>query len=161
MPSQKEYLAVQDFYAEPFAWCFGCGRLNPHGHHFRTRWDGDTTLTEYTPGADQTALPGFVYGGFLASLIDCHSTGSAALALYRRDGHELGDDAPTPRCVTASLNVQYHKPTPLGPKLSVRGRIVELGERKVVVQSDLYAKEVITVSATVVAVATRDSHPTD
>ena len=147
--------AIQDFYEENSAWCYGCGRLNEDGHHFRTRWDGSETLTLYTPRAEQTAIPGFVYGGLIASLLDCHSTGSAALALYRRDGHEPGDAAPPPRCMTASLHVDYHRPTPLGPTLEVRGTIVEMGQRKVVVQSTLSVDGIVCASSQVVAVAAK------
>jgi len=157
MPTPIEFRAIQDYYADDFAWCFGCGRLNDHGHHFRTRWDGDETLTEFQPEPDHIAIPGYVYGGLLASLIDCHSTGSAALALYRRDGHEPGDEAPVPRCVTASLKVEFLKPTPLGVPLAVRGRILEMSARKVRVESDVWANGDIVVRGEVVAVLAPDS----
>jgi acyl-coenzyme A thioesterase PaaI-like protein len=114
-------------------------------------------VTEYAPRPEHIAIPGFVYGGLLASLIDCHSTGSAALALYRRDGHQLGDDAPVPRCMTASLKVDYLKPTPLGPKLTVRGTIAEIGARKVVVTSEVYVDKELCVKGEVVAVVARIS----
>ncbi|PSR21358.1 MAG: thioesterase [Sulfobacillus acidophilus] len=155
MPKNDPVAYVQDFYADQFAWCYGCGRFNKDGHHFRTRWDGDNTLTEYTPRPEHIAIPGFVYGGLLASLIDCHSTGSAALALYHRDGHQLGDDAPVPRCMTASLKVDYLKPTPLGPVLTVRGNIAEIGTRKVVVKSGVYVGDELCVKGEVVAVVAR------
>lgn len=155
MLERNHEACVQDFYADQFAWCYGCGRLNDHGHHFRTRWNGDETLTEYTPLPEHIAIPGFVYGGLLASLIDCHSTGSAALALYRRDGHELGDDAAVPRCMTASLKVDYLKPTPLGPMLTARGIIAEVGARKVIVKSEVYADGELCVKGEVIAVVAR------
>jgi len=157
MSTPEEFLAIQDYYADDFAWCYGCGRLNPHGHHFRTRWNGDETLTQYAPEPEHIAIPGYVYGGLLASLIDCHSTGSAALALYRRAGHEPGDTAPVPRCVTASLKVEYRKPTPLGVPLTVRGRITEMGDRKVVVHSEVLANGEVTVRGEVVAVIAPDT----
>lgn len=138
-----DFLAVQDFYPEDFAWCYGCGRMNSSGHHFRTRWNEEETLTEYQPGPEHMAIPGFVYGGLIASLFDCHSTGSASLAFYRQAGHALGDETPVPRCVTASLKVDYLKPTPLGPTLRVIGRIAEIGRKKVVVVSELWAKDVL------------------
>jgi acyl-coenzyme A thioesterase PaaI-like protein len=144
--------AIQPFYTDAFAWCYGCGWKNPQGHHFATRWEGDGTLTEYTPRPEHTAIPGFVYGGLLASLVDCHSTGSAALALYRQEGHEPGDDAPVPRCVTASLKVDYLKPTPLGVPLSAHGRIEAVGARKVVVASEVRAEGAVVVRSLVVAV---------
>lgn len=155
MPPEDLGPAIQDSYVDDYAWCYGCGRLNPGGYHFQTRWDGSETLTLFTPRAEHTAIPGFVYGGLIASLIDCHSTGSAGLALYRRDGHEPGDAAAPPRCLTASLHVDYHRPTPLGPTLTVRGIIAEMGQRKVVVKSTLLVNGVVCVSAEVVAVAAK------
>ncbi|NUQ50254.1 MAG: PaaI family thioesterase, partial [Phycisphaerae bacterium] len=86
--------AVQDRYPDDFAHCYGCGRLNPHGLHVRSRWDGDETLATLLPQPHHTAVPGFVYGGLIASLIDCHGTGSAALAGYRADGREPGSAPP-------------------------------------------------------------------
>lgn len=68
---------IQDYYADDFSYCYGCGRLNAKGHHFKTNWDGDRTVTIYQPEPEHTAIPGFVYGGVIASLIDCHGTGSA------------------------------------------------------------------------------------
>jgi len=130
--------AFQDAYPDEFAHCFGCGRHNPAGHRLRTFWDGEGTVTRFTPSPEHTAIPGFVYGGLLASLIDCHSTGSGAGALARARGLDLDRD-PAPRCVTGSLEVRYLKPTPLGPELTIRGRIEEIKGRKVVVSSVLYA----------------------
>ncbi|MHB1611646.1 MAG: PaaI family thioesterase [Sulfobacillus sp.] len=150
--SDEHNPAIQAYYADDYAWCYGCGRNNELGHHFETRWNGEETLTEYQPRPEHMAIPGFVYGGLLASLMDCHSTGSAALALYRQGGHEPGSMAPVPRCVTASLKVDFLKPTPLGGVLRVRGQIKEIGLKKVIVSSDLYAGEIIVVRAEVVAV---------
>ena len=65
--------AFQDYYPENLAHCYGCGRLNPHGHQIKTFWDGDETVTRFTPLPHHTAVPGFTYGGLIASLVDCHS----------------------------------------------------------------------------------------
>ena len=70
--------AFQDYYPENVAHCYGCGKSNPDGHQIKTYWDGDETVTRYTPRPEHTAIPGYVYGGLLASLIDCHGTGTAA-----------------------------------------------------------------------------------
>jgi acyl-coenzyme A thioesterase PaaI-like protein len=144
--------AVQDYYPDDFSWCYGCGRLNDKGLQIKTRWEGDETVTEYTPRPEHMAIPGYVYGGLAASLIDCHSTGTASLALYRKDGHKLGDNIPVPRCVTASLKTDFLKPTPLGKKITIRGRIGEMGKRKVVVYSELFVDEQLCVRGEVVAV---------
>ncbi len=138
----------QDAYPDALAHCYGCGRLNPYGHHIQTVWDGDETLTRFTPEPYHTAVPGFVYGGLIASLIDCHSTGTAAAAMDRA----AGGAAPAARFVTASLHVDYLKPTPLGPTLEIRGTVKEIKGRKVVVQSTVFANGVATARGEVVAV---------
>ncbi|WP_027725676.1 PaaI family thioesterase [Tuberibacillus calidus] len=148
----KKIQAVQDFYPDDFSWCYGCGRLNEKGHHIRTRWEGDHTVTEYDPKPEHTALPGFVYGGFIASLIDCHGTGSAALALHRKNGHELGDGTPPPRFVTASLNINYLKPTPMGVTLKAIGTVEEIHPKKWKVLTEVYADDVLCVRGEVIAV---------
>ena len=97
------------------------------------------------------AIPGYVYGGLIASIIDCHGTGSAALEMYREQHREPGSD-PLLRFVTASLHVDYLKPTPLGPELVVRGRAKEIGRRKVVISCDVTADGVVCVRGEIVAV---------
>jgi acyl-coenzyme A thioesterase PaaI-like protein len=142
--------AFQDYYPEHLAHCYGCGRLNEHGYHIRTTWDGEDSLTRFTPQPFHTAVPGFVYGGLLASVVDCHSTGTAAAAMYRLEGRPM-DSAPPFRFVTGSLLVTYLKPTPLGPALVVRGHVREIKGRKVVVDSTVEVDGVLTARGEVVA----------
>jgi len=143
--------AVQDFYPEDVAHCYGCGRLNEHGLQLKTVWEGEETVSRLTPRPFHTAIPGYVYGGLIASLLDCHGTGGAAAATLRRDGREIGDGE-APRFVTASLQVEFLKPTPLGPELEVRGRVTEITDRKVILEETLSAGGVVTARGRVVAV---------
>ena len=143
--------AVQDYYPEDVAHCYGCGRLNPDGLQLKTRWDGDHTIARFTPKACHTAMPGFVYGGLLASLIDCHAMGTAAAASERAAGRVLGD-GPAPRFVTASLNITYLRPTSIDGELVLRGEVTQLAERKVVVHVTITAGGEVTVRGDVVAV---------
>ena len=143
--------AVQDYYPEDVAHCYGCGRLNELGIQLKTVWEGEETVSRYTPEPYHTAIPGYVYGGLIASLLDCHGTGGAAAATLREEGREIGEGE-APRFVTASLHVDFLKPTPLGPELVVRGRVLEMGERKVVLDESLSAEGVVTARARVVAV---------
>ncbi|MDA0191364.1 MAG: PaaI family thioesterase, partial [Proteobacteria bacterium] len=87
----------------------------------------------------------------LASLIDCHSTGTAAAAMYRADGRAM-DSLPAYRFVTAALQVSYLKPTPLGPELEIRGSVREIRGRKVIVASSVLVDGVLTATGEVVAV---------
>jgi acyl-coenzyme A thioesterase PaaI-like protein len=156
MPEQTSQRPVQDFYTEDVAHCYGCGRLNEHGLHIQSVWDGDETLAVLTPRPYHTAIPGYVYGGLIASLIDCHGTGSAALAAYRAAGREPGTNPPL-RFVTASLKVDYLRPTPMGVPLESRGRIVEVKPRKVVVDIAVSAREEICAKGQLIAVLMPES----
>ena len=82
--------AFQDFYQDEVSHCYGCGRLNEHGHQIKSYWDGEEAICVYRPQPYHQAIPGFVYGGLIASIIDCHSTGTAAAAAYRAAGREMG-----------------------------------------------------------------------
>lgn len=143
--------AIQDYYPEELSHCYGCGSQNEHGHQIKTYWDGDETVTRFTPEPYHTAVPGFVYGGLIASLIDCHGTGSAAAATYRAEGREPGTE-PLVRFVTGSLKVTYLKPTKLGPEIEIRGRVRELKERKVIIDSRVLVDGVETALGEVVAI---------
>ena len=143
--------AFQDFYPDELSHCYGCGRLNEHGHQLKSYWDGDETVAVFEPRPHHMAIPGYVYGGLIASLIDCHGTGTAAAAAYREAGREMGTDPPF-RFVTASLQVDYLKPTPLGVPLTVRGQVQEIHARKVVVAATVSAAGKLCARGTVVAV---------
>ncbi len=149
--SQTTSNAIQDFYPDDFAHCYGCGRLNDHGLKLKTRWEGEDAVARFTPRPEHVAVPGFVYGGLIASLIDCHAMGTAAAAVEKAAGRQIGA-GPAPRFVTASLKVEYLKPTPLGTELVVRARAVEVGERKVVVHAAVSVSGRVTATGEVVAV---------
>jgi acyl-coenzyme A thioesterase PaaI-like protein len=147
-----ENRAIQDSYADELSHCYGCGRLNTHGLGLKSYSDGEETAAVFEPRHYHTAVPGFVYGGLIASLFDCHGTGSAAIAACRVRKLAPGKD-PVPRFVTASLKVDYLRPTPLGGQLQLRGRIKEQKGRKVVVSMTLSAGGRVTARAELVAVA--------
>jgi acyl-coenzyme A thioesterase PaaI-like protein len=143
--------AFQDYYPEDLAHCYGCGRMNEKGHQIKSYWDGEESVATYRPEPYHTAIPGFVYGGLIASLIDCHSTGTAAAAAYRHEGRGM-DTEPTLRYVTGSLRVDYLRPTPLGVDLELRGKVKEIKGKKVVVESTLSAEGQVCAKGEVVAV---------
>lgn len=143
--------AIQDLYPDDFAHCFGCGKHNTRGHLLKSFAEGDEVVARFTPRAEHTALPGFVYGGLIASLIDCHAMATAAAAAERAAGRTIGD-GPTPRFVTAQLNVSFLKPTPMGGELVLRAHVAERSDRKAIVEVTLSANDVVTAKGNVVAV---------
>ncbi len=139
--------AFQDQYPDDYANCYGCGRNNDEGLHLKSYWDGEESVCRHTPEAKYAGgFPDFVYGGMIASLMDCHGAGTAAAAKARQSGK------PISRFVTASIKVDYHKPTPQGVELEVRGKVVEIKGRKVIVDLRLLANQVLCATGTVVMV---------
>jgi acyl-coenzyme A thioesterase PaaI-like protein len=143
--------AFQDYYPDELSYCYGCGRLNEEGLKLKSSWDGEETVAIFNPRPYHIAIPGYVYGGLIASIIDCHGTGTAAAAAYLAEGREMGTEPPV-RFVTASLHVEYMRPTPLGVPLEVRGKIKEVKGRKVVVSATVSAAGEICARGEVVAV---------
>ena len=139
--------AFQDTYPDGLSHCYGCGRLNPEGLQLKSYWDGEETVAHFRPRPSHMAIPGYVYGGLLASLIDCHGTGSASAAA----GRAYPDQAPL-RFVTASLHVDYLRPTPIDAELEIRGVIKELKTKKVVVAATVSANGQVCARGQVVAV---------
>lgn len=147
-------LPIQHFYNDSTAICYGCGKHNPDGLHIQTYWDGEVGRGTFEPRPEHTAFPGFVYGGLLASLIDCHSIGTAIAAMYDAEQRTPGS-TPEITCVTGNLNVSYLRPTPIGVPLQLEARIKALTERKAIVTCSVFAEGRETVSADVVAVRVR------
>lgn len=105
--------AIQDHYPPEFAHCYGCGPANPQGLHLKSYLTGGRTHACFTPAVMYSGgYPGNVYGG-MASLLDCHGTASAAAFAYRAQSRTMGDGGPPIRFITASLKVDYKRPTPL------------------------------------------------
>lgn len=147
--------SFQDYYPESLRHCYGCGTRNDHGLHIRSFWDGDDSVATFHPEEYHLAFPGYVYGGLIASLIDCHCVGTAAAAAYRSEGREPGS-LPAFRYVTGSLQVDYLKPTPLGPPMELRATVEEIKGRKTIVVAKLLVEETITARGRVVAIRMPD-----
>jgi len=148
-----EKKAIQDFYSDQMSYCYGCGRLNDLGMKLKSYWNEkeETSTLTYTPKLQYTAFPGFTYGGLIASLIDCHGTGTAAAAAYNSEGRKMGTN-PELRYVTASLHVNYLKPTPIDQELVLIGKAKEIKGRKVKVEVKLFAAEELYAQGEVIAV---------
>jgi acyl-coenzyme A thioesterase PaaI-like protein len=150
-PMQKPtQIPIQDTYPAEFARCFGCGRLNVHGHRIKTFKSGGLAVTEHEPEPMYTGAADFAYGGLIASLIDCHSAGCAAIFWMEHEGLTMGE-APTPRFVTARLEVDYIAPTPL-TTMRITGRPEEVAQHKVIVTSELSAGGEVTATGRAVMV---------
>lgn len=148
-------IAFQDCYIQSLSHCYGCGKNNPEGHQLKSYWldnyEGSKTIAHFTPKPYHTAIPGFVYGGLLASLIDCHGTGSAAAIVHYKNDLAIGSD-PSVRFVTAALNINYLAPTPINKQLELIGEFRHIKDNKVIVDITVSANNVMCARGEVIAV---------
>jgi acyl-coenzyme A thioesterase PaaI-like protein len=109
--------AIQDRYF-PDMRCFGCGPANERGLRLKSYAAGDGTYTAtFTPWPEHDNGVGFLNGGIISTVLDCHS---AAVVVHTAFGHgwEPLGDAPLPY-VTAGLDVRYLRPAPLTEAVSL------------------------------------------
>jgi acyl-coenzyme A thioesterase PaaI-like protein len=148
--------AFQDYYPDRFSHCYGCGKSHPHGHHLKSYWDGEDTIARFTvPPEFSGGVPDHAYGGMVASLLDCHGTASAAAFAYRAAGREMDDAGEFMRFVTASLKVDFLRPTPIGVELVIRGHLHGIERRKVHVSLSLSERDQVCARGQMLAVRLR------
>ena len=117
--------------------CYGCGALNDHGLQIKSFVEGDECVCEWTPEDYHVAGPDIVYGGIIASVIDCHSANTASAMAHRENGLEPGTD-PALLYLTKSLNIEYLRPTPMGHPLQLRARVVKFQGRGAQIACELH-----------------------
>jgi acyl-coenzyme A thioesterase PaaI-like protein len=146
----NERTAIQD--QLPHNHCYGCGADNDLGLQIKSYWDGSVATCEYQPRPEQCAGPThLVYGGTIASLIDCHSVCTAIAQRYALEGRPVGDGELI-WYVTGKLDIDYRAPTPIDQPVTLLASIVEAGEKKSVVRCTLSSGGLTTAEASVIAV---------
>jgi acyl-coenzyme A thioesterase PaaI-like protein len=142
--------AIQDSFADNH--CYGCGADNPLGMQIKSHWDGKVSTCTYVPRPEQSAGPTHIlYGGTIASIIDCHSVGTAIANYYDREGRAASSEPPI-WCVTGRLTVNYRKPTPIDKPVELRATVAECTDRKTVLKCTVSSDGEITADGEVVAV---------
>jgi len=143
---------IQDKYFDQFSTCYGCGRNNQHGLQIKSHLKDGILVCFWQPKDHHIAVPGYVNGGIIATIIDCHAVG---MAMIHANQPSLGGEEHLPLIpyLTASLKIDYLKPTPLdGQPLELRASVKESSERKVLVECALLADNIQTVRGEVLAV---------
>jgi acyl-coenzyme A thioesterase PaaI-like protein len=132
--------------------CYGCGAWNDKGLRIKSFWDGDESVCIYQPDQHHAAMPPDVMnGGTIAAIIDCHGVCSAIADAYRTEGREVGDGQKI-WYATASLTVNYRKPTRIDGPVTARARLTEKTHKKTAFAVDFYSHDgVLTCDATVLS----------
>lgn len=118
--------------------CFGCGPANPKGLQLRSYPDVDGTTADFTPWPEHDNGLGFLNGGIICTVLDCHSATPVLLEAER-----LGltyDDVPLP-FVTAGLQVAYLRPTPLTRACRLHATVIDVSDSAMEVAVELWADD--------------------
>ena len=132
-------LSIQDRYF-PGLTCFGCGPANPKGLRLKsTVDDAGVVVARFTPWPEHDNGLGYLNGGIISTVLDCHS---AAAVMHESDRRGWLGDAPASgevglQYVTAGLNVRYLRPTPLRETLSLTAQVVDGDESQATVHVEI------------------------
>ena len=144
--------SLQETYA-PSSVCFGCGPANEQGLKIRSMVEGESVVAKWTPRPYHHAFEEILSGGIISTILDCHSNWTGAYSLMI----QAGAKAPPPT-VTASIFVEFLKPTPIAP-LFLEAKAKEASGRRAVVESTLKAEGVVTATLRGTFVAVKADHP--
>jgi len=120
----------------PDLMCFGCGPANSKGLRLRSFEAESGTTADFTPWSEHDNGLGFLNGGIICTIMDCHSATPVLLEAHRM-GLSL-PDVPLP-FVTAGLTVKYLRPTPLTRPLSLHATVREAEQTTMLVDVELWA----------------------
>ncbi len=115
--------------------CFGCGPANPRGLRLKSHLrEGEVTAT-FVPWPEHDNGLGFLNGGIIATLLDCHS---AACVMHEASvqGWEPPAGALLP-FVTAGIDVRYLRPSPLDNPVELRAVVVTSSEAEITCDVEL------------------------
>ena len=107
--------------------CFGCGPANVKGLQLRSypRDDGSITAL-FTPWPEHDNGLGYLNGGIIATVLDCHSAAAVTHEAFTRGWPPL-PGAALPY-VTANLQVSYLRPAPLTETVTLYAEVTDASE---------------------------------
>lgn len=91
-------------------YCFACGPENPIGLHLQFEAEGEGVISRVTLKPEVQGWKEVAHGGIVMALLDEAMAHAAGLA-----GH---------RGMTASVNVRFRKPVPIGAPIELRGKVM-------------------------------------
>ncbi len=109
MLSKNSSKIFQDFM--PGNICFGCGNDTKNGLHVKSFWGDDVSLCDWQPKVSHQGWPKIMNGGIIATIIDCHSMGTAMAYALKHENRPLGS-LPEYKYATGTLSIKYIAPTP-------------------------------------------------
>src|SRR5687768_15372713 len=105
--------------------CYGCGRLNEHGLHIKSSWEGDEVVCRWQPQPFHVGLPGRLQGGLIATVLICHAVWTATATACRAEQRDIAEPMGF-AFSTTSLALDFLSPAPVDRLLTVRSRVTAI-----------------------------------
>ncbi|GAA3387715.1 PaaI family thioesterase [Cryptosporangium minutisporangium] len=115
--------------------CFGCGHGNPKGLKLRSYPADGFVAASFTPWPEHDNGLGYLNGGIISTVLDCHSAAAVTLEAEQRGWPAL-PGAALPY-VTAGLDVRYLRPSPLTETVELRAVVTTAAEAEMTAQVEL------------------------
>ena len=117
--------------------CFGCGQGNERGLRIRSYDEGDAVVATFLPWPEHDNGLGYLNGGIIATVLDCHSAAAVMLEADRRGWKPIpGADL---SYVTAGLDVRFRRPTPLREPVELTAELLAVAEQEMTVVAHVVA----------------------
>ncbi len=129
-----EPLSIQERFF-PDLTCFGCGPSNAKGLRLRSFPGDGAVVATFLPWPEHDNGLGYLNGGIIGTVLDCHSAAAVVLEVQRR-GWNGPNDALLPY-VTAGLDVRFRRPAPLGEASQLRAVVIEGDPEQMTVEVEL------------------------
>jgi len=139
-------VSIQQRYFPDIA-CFGCGPSNEKGLRLASyEGEGGDVVARFTPWPEHDNGLGFLNGGIISTLLDCHSAAAVILEADRRGWPPL---AGLPLSyVTAGLDVRYLRPAPLEAEVELRAAVTSASEPEMDAEVELWHDGKVRAAAT-------------
>lgn len=111
-------------------------------------------MADWTPAPHHKAFEGYVSGGVLGILFDCHSNWAAVHFLMEAKGLERPPDT-----VTAQYSVTFLRPTPIGRTLRFSSKLLGIDGNRATVETILAVDGVTTATSKGAFVIVKEGHP--
>ena len=121
----------------PTLTCWGCGHANPKGFHLRSYERDGLVVASFTSGPEHDNGVGFLNGGVITTVLDCHTAAVVMLEAHRRG--LIVPDGPPLAYVTAGFDVRFLRPSPLAEPVELTAKLVSAEDDAMIVDGELHA----------------------
>lgn len=131
---RPDHISIQEE-LYPSLRCFGCGPANEHGLRLRSYDVDGVVRATFVPWPEHDNGTGYLNGGIISTLLDCHGAAAVLLEAHRRGW--LPPPGAGLAFVTAALDVRFLRPSPLHDPVELTAELNSISEPEMTVESHL------------------------